>query len=432
MKKLFLDLETPNKRNNRPCQIGLIYEVDDSVVFEKNIMINPEAPFDDYNIDIHHITPDMVSEAPNFPEVWEKLRPYFSESLIVGHNVRFDLSVLSKSIHDYGLEPLDVMYEDTMIKAHSLELPGKLDELNIYLKLPDFSHHDAMEDIRATRLIYHKLYELSPWKEHDGVKELGFDESKTDAADLERKVNELYGIFAGIGIDKEINAKEIDAIRKWIAANQQSKNQAEFKDIFEALYNILEDNKITLDEYKYMLVLLDRFHIHRFSRQTVAMQRLKGILIGIIEDKKIREAELENLKIWMMAFDDLIGHYPFNKIVSLVEDVMADNVVTEEENTRLIEEFRKFISPVEEQSTDHQSEDIDLSGKSCCLTGNFTLGTKKDIEQRLTAMGAAVVPSVTKKTDVLIAGGQGSTAWAYGNYGGKKKRLLKCRKKVQI
>ena len=53
--------------------------------------------------------------------------------------------------------------------------------------------------------------------------------------------------------------------------------------------------------------------------------------------------------------------------------------------------------------------------------------TKKSVREKeimIKEMGGIPVTSVTKKTDVLIVGGEGNAKWAYGNYGSKVKKAL--------
>ena len=76
-KTVFFDVETNNGRNDRICQLAMIYEEDGKEVFRKCYLINPESPFSDMTISIHGITPEMVKDAPTFPEVWKEIHEYF-------------------------------------------------------------------------------------------------------------------------------------------------------------------------------------------------------------------------------------------------------------------------------------------------------------------------------------------------------------------
>ena len=68
----FIDVETPNKRNDRICSIGLVQVTDEGeVVNEQHCLVNPECRFDDINMEIHGIAPIDVKDAVTFPELWD-------------------------------------------------------------------------------------------------------------------------------------------------------------------------------------------------------------------------------------------------------------------------------------------------------------------------------------------------------------------------
>ncbi|HCW73191.1 MAG TPA: hypothetical protein DHM90_04690, partial [Clostridiaceae bacterium] len=75
------------------------------------------------------------------------------------------------------------------------------------------------------------------------------------------------------------------------------------------------------------------------------------------------------------------------------------------------------------------NECSDFTGKSICLTGNFVSGSKEQIAALLERCGAAVCSTVTRKTDVLVVGGEGSREWSFGNYGTKVKKAMEMKAK---
>ena len=63
---------------------------------------------------------------------------------------------------------------------------------------------------------------------------------------------------------------------------------------------------------------------------------------------------------------------------------------------------------------------IKLQDKTFCLTGDFINGTKADIAAMLIALGAIEQKGVTKKTNYLFVGGNGSDRWKFASAGGGK------------
>ena len=97
------DVETPNAANNRMSAIGIAVVEHGEVTEEFYTLVNPEAPFDPFNIALTGITPEAAAEAPAFPEVWPRLEPLLGSGVLAAHSAPFDLSVLAKCLRDYGI-----------------------------------------------------------------------------------------------------------------------------------------------------------------------------------------------------------------------------------------------------------------------------------------------------------------------------------------
>ena len=152
MRFIVFDVETPNSANDRMSAIGAAV-VEDGVVQDKYYsLVNPQCRFDSFNISLTHITPYMVSHAPTFPQVWEKLGPWFESGLLCAHNAQFDVGVLRSCLHAYQLSwKPSVRYVCTCQMSRSLfpDLPNhRLDTLASFFKL-DLDHHNAMSDALA-------------------------------------------------------------------------------------------------------------------------------------------------------------------------------------------------------------------------------------------------------------------------------------------
>ena len=58
--------------------------------------------FDEGNIRIHGITPDMVTDAPDFATVFPEVVAYVADQVLVAHNAQFDLTAFSRACHATG------------------------------------------------------------------------------------------------------------------------------------------------------------------------------------------------------------------------------------------------------------------------------------------------------------------------------------------
>lgn len=149
---LAFDVETPNSRNDRMSAIGIARIENGLILEEISTLVNPEEPFDAFNVALTGITPRMAAAAPVFPELWEQYGVLFSSSILIAHNAPFDLSVLSRCLRDYGLEaPRYLPYCCTVRMGRRCypELANhRLDTLCRYRDIP-LDHHNAGSDSRA-------------------------------------------------------------------------------------------------------------------------------------------------------------------------------------------------------------------------------------------------------------------------------------------
>jgi DNA polymerase III subunit epsilon len=109
------------------------------------------------------ITDDMVVDAPPVSSVLPSLLEFVHGAVIVGHNVRFDLSFLDAALAADGYEPLPNTTIDTLALARRLVRPDvpncKLRTLAAALRLEHLPSHRALDDVRATADLLHRLIE---------------------------------------------------------------------------------------------------------------------------------------------------------------------------------------------------------------------------------------------------------------------------------
>lgn len=146
------DVETPNCANDRMSAIGITVIEDGVIVDDFYSLVNPEARFDYFNVQLTGITPEMAEKAPTFSELWAELEPLMSGGTLITHNAPFDMGVLAKCLCAYKIEwQRAASYACTcaMGRVCYPELSNhKLNTMCAYLDL-NLEHHNAGSDSRA-------------------------------------------------------------------------------------------------------------------------------------------------------------------------------------------------------------------------------------------------------------------------------------------
>ena len=175
MNFIAIDFETANEKRNSPCSIGLVVIKNGQVVEKIHHLIKPrEMRFMPINIGIHGIRPAMVENEPEFDVIWDKIKHYFDNSLIIAHNAAFDISVLRNTLELYNIEAPEFNYICTMKLSRNFYKQldnAKLNTVNKFLGY-EFNHHDALADALACSNILLNISEELETKEVSEISRL--------------------------------------------------------------------------------------------------------------------------------------------------------------------------------------------------------------------------------------------------------------------
>lgn len=164
-----------------------------------------------------------------------------------------------------------------------------------------------------------------------------------------------------------------------------------------------------------------------YRNDTVQLQILNGILTGITFDGILTEQEILSLKSWLDENKNLSGQYPYNNVIKIVDDIIKNEKVEKSVLDDTLIKLKQIINPV--SSCDKLLELIDVRNKNICLSGEFNIGSRKDVEAILQNIGAVIQKNVTSKTDYLIVGNLNSPNWKCGTYGNKIKHARELQEK---
>ena len=268
------DVETANSQRDSICAIGVIRYENNRVIYEKEILINPETEFNYFNTRIHGITERDVVNAPTFPQVWGEISVYFEDTILVAHNAKsMDLCALYRTLERYRLPMVKNQYLCTMELARKIFKEDdsvqsyRLDVLSQKYGIELLHHHNALDDTRACFEILRKFEEeypdeIKPEPYFYGNAEKGIccgNSMEGIYSDKTKAMQNLQQIVMEIIHDHRISDTEVNELRYWLEQHEELKGFYPFDKIFEVVEDILLDGVMDADEEKELLGLLDAF-----------------------------------------------------------------------------------------------------------------------------------------------------------------------------
>ncbi len=157
-----IDFETATSDFTSVCSLGICMVENNVITKRKEILIRPVPfEFNDYNIRIHGITPDMVEYKPTFDMYWDDVKPYLENKLVIAHNADFDVGALCATLEYYKIPFPTFDYLCTVKlsqKAYPELTSHKLNNLCDALGI-SFHHHQAYDDAYACARVLLRILE---------------------------------------------------------------------------------------------------------------------------------------------------------------------------------------------------------------------------------------------------------------------------------
>lgn len=155
-----LDTETTglNQWKDKIIEISLVKYSHGKKVDEFSSFVNPMMPIPEQASSVNHITDSDVVSAPAFSEIWAEIQRFFDGTVVIGHNVTFDLGMIESNMPSNAKE-LQVQYLDT-ISLSKKAFPGRssyrLESLAKDLGISDTQDHRAAADVDLTARLFEK------------------------------------------------------------------------------------------------------------------------------------------------------------------------------------------------------------------------------------------------------------------------------------
>lgn len=161
-----IDFETANEQRCSACAVGLaLFDSNGKLAGNYYQLLKPHPEVDYFNpvnVWVHGITEADVLDAPQWPQVSDRIATFIGDRPIVAHNMAFDGYVLSDLVNIYGTESILNRRFCTARLARKI-LAGKLERKSLdqvfgyYFPGAPFNHHHAGSDAQAAGMIFAKM-----------------------------------------------------------------------------------------------------------------------------------------------------------------------------------------------------------------------------------------------------------------------------------
>ena len=267
----------------------------------------------------------------------------------------------------------------------------------------------------------------------------------TAKAQVDKAISSLKGILLGINLDENVNEKEINELKKWVTSHNNLITRNPFNEFMTIIENTISNKippKETIEDLYWLCQKYETNNIY-YNTVTSDLQILQGICHGILSDGIINEKEVFDLNKWLEENEHLSNYYPYDELRSLIFSILSDNKVDEEEKIVLMAYFKQFVNLKDKETNEqikNETSDIQIAGlctsdpnvifenKTFCITGVLKRGNRENLHNDIIKLGGIPTEIVNKKTDYLIIGDNGNSAWAFSCYGRKVEKALTMRK----
>lgn len=150
-----IDIETTglDPQYDSIIEISAIEIINNEPVESFTSLIYCEEHIDEFVTEMTGITNDMLSEAPRIQYVLPRFKDFISDSILVGHNINFDINFLYDNFEDILGEPLTNNFIDTMRLSRRI-LPElrhhRLKDIANHYKISLEGLHRALNDCKIT------------------------------------------------------------------------------------------------------------------------------------------------------------------------------------------------------------------------------------------------------------------------------------------
>jgi hypothetical protein len=203
----------------------------------------------------------------------------------------------------------------------------------------------------------------------------------------------------------------------------------------------ISDGILTDDERQNILWLCEKLRSTAyFDSVTADMQRLHGLMAGIVADGEITVSELSGLADWLSEHEHLKTCWPYEEVESLITTALKAKQIGAREHELLHNFFSEFAVTTDNRALGNPNKalsvltvcaicpEVTFQGKIFGFTGSSVKYSRNEFKEIVERLGGSVTNSVSKKLDYLIVGADGNPCWAYACYGRKVEMAVSLRR----
>ena len=157
-----------------------------------------------------------------------------------------------------------------------------------------------------------------------------------------QNIHELIGLIKGVNFDGVVNAAEIKELQSWITKNRNLACDVNQRKLISLLENVLEDGRIDNEERTLIIHCADKY-ASEHKVDNALLYELNGIINGIICDEIINDDEVRKLNQWLKDNDSEYSSDEFKNLKKSVSCIIADNIVTKDEQKILLDELQIIL-----------------------------------------------------------------------------------------
>lgn len=158
-----LDIETTglSPLYNEIINIGAIRFRNNRPVEQFDVLVKPFSSIPREITRLTGITNAMVQDAPPIKVVLPQFIEFLGEDIILGHNVRFDISFINNAMLKYGFDNFITTYVDTMLIARRFRKHNSLENLvRDYVNSNYVEQHTGLDDALNTARVFYRFKQM--------------------------------------------------------------------------------------------------------------------------------------------------------------------------------------------------------------------------------------------------------------------------------